>query len=437
MEDKTEERIEGRPPLGATTASTINGNFSHDSKHAEKKDENLVEFSHHFMPQSPYVDKYTGVRSKCSLNGARSIGPKPKPNTYRLCCCAYYRWIYDLEIHVGFFCSAAIANIGGMIVGMWDHHHTGFPLFIFTLTSASGSSSGVFAYSFIAQLHGLKAVEWGMTGVTAGFFVLLSAKSRKETGNQDLEVAEDMRTQSLKHLINISLARPFHFMFIEPVIMFCAAYNRYLFGLTFLFNGAFALVFGPEGYGFNTIEQGLANLGVVVGVCFGPLTHLWQERYYLRKVEETGGKNVPEARVQMSMVAAIVFPASLFWFAWTTYTSVHWIVPIIASAFYGWSFYTLILMTFMYVEDTYKCARWCMLRLKHVRRCLPLFGSQMFENLGYRWAGSVLGFLALLLIPIPFVLARWGRTLREKSPWAREHIDDPEDNEIDAIVRLP
>jgi len=44
-----------------------------------------------------------------------------------------------------------------------------------------------------------------------------------------------------------------------------------------------------------------------------------------------------------------VFPFSLFWFAWTTYTSVHWIVPIIASAFYGWSFYTTILMTFIYI----------------------------------------------------------------------------------------
>ncbi|KUJ16879.1 MFS multidrug transporter-like protein [Mollisia scopiformis] len=361
-----------------------------------------------------------------------------------------------LRFITGFFCSASIANIGGTIADLWDHHHTGFPLSIFTLTSASGSSSGYFAYSFIAQLHGLKAVLWAMTGVTGGFFVMLclvlnlsetrhsvilrrrAAKARKEAGNQDLEVAEDMRAQSLKHLINISLARPFHFMFTEPVIMFCAAYNGYLFGLTFLFNGAFALVFGSEGYGFDTIGVGLDNLGVVAGVCFGPLTHLWQERYYLRRVQEAGGKNVPEARVQMSMVAAVVFPVSLFWFAWTTFTSVHWIVPIIASAFYGWSFYTLILMTFMYVEDTYKVyaasalAGVCFAR-NIFGGVFPLFGTQMFENLGYRWAGSLLGFLALVLMPIPFILARWGRILRKRSPWAREHMDDLEDYEIEAM----
>ena len=51
------------------------------------------------------------------------------------------------------------------------------------------------------------------------------------------------------------------------------------------------------------------------------------------------------------------FPISLFWFAWTSYKSVHWIVPIIASALWGWSFYTLILMTYTYTEDSYKASR--------------------------------------------------------------------------------
>ena len=61
----------------------------------------------------------------------------------------------------------------------------------------------------------------------------------------------------------------------------------------------------PWVYGFSPIEVGLANLGICVGVLFGPITHLWQERYYLRKIEESGGKNIPEARVQMSLIAAV------------------------------------------------------------------------------------------------------------------------------------
>lgn len=44
----------------------------------------------------------------------------------------------------------------------------------------------------------------------------------------------------------------------------------------------------------------------------------------------------------------------MFWFAWTTYPTTPAAVPIIASAFWGWSFYTLILMTFQYTEDAYR-----------------------------------------------------------------------------------
>ncbi len=130
----------------------------------------------------------------------------------------------------------------------------------------------------------------------------------------------------------------------------------------------------------------------------------------------------------------IAFPISLFWFAWTSYQSVHWIVPIVASALWGWSFYTLIVMTSTYTEDTYKVfSASAFAGLSVVRNLagagFPLFADQMFVNVGFQWAGSILGFLALLLIPIPFVLDRYGRTLRMRSPWARQHMDDLVDEE--------
>ena len=54
----------------------------------------------------------------------------------------------------------------------------------------------------------------------------------------------------------------------------------------------------------------------------------------------------------------------------------------------------------------------------------PLFAHQMFVDEGYQWALSILAFLALVMIPIPFVLVKYGRTLRLKSPWAKQHMDD-------------
>lgn len=58
-----------------------------------------------------------------------------------------------------------------------------------------------------------------------------------------------------------------------------------------------------------------------------------------------------------------------------------------------------------------------------------LTSDLVFVNLGYQWAGSLIAFLAIVLVPIPFILARYGRRLRLRSPFAREHMDDLDENE--------
>lgn len=50
----------------------------------------------------------------------------------------------------------------------------------------------------------------------------------------------------------------------------------------------------------------------------------------------------------------------------------------------------------------------------------PLFSKQMFANLGVQWAGTLLGCLAAIMIPIPLAFRAYGPWLRGKSklaPW--------------------
>ena len=53
----------------------------------------------------------------------------------------------------------------------------------------------------------------------------------------------------------------------------------------------------------------------------------------------------------------------------------------------------------------------------------------MFSYLGNQWAASLLAFLAVLLVPISFILERYGRALRLKSPWAKQYMDDLTEDE--------
>ena len=134
----------------------------------------------------------------------------------------------------------------------------------------------------------------------------VKAKLKHDSGHDlDADEAKLMEHRSARQLFRIALTRPFRFLFTEAIVIFCALFNGYLYGLSFLFNEAFSLVFGTKGHGFTTIQVGLAFLGIVTGISLGPLTNLWQERYYQRR---TGGRpdvNIPEARVQLSQVAAV------------------------------------------------------------------------------------------------------------------------------------
>lgn len=55
----------------------------------------------------------------------------------------------------------------------------------------------------------------------------------------------------------------------------------------------------------------------------------------------------------MARGGAFLLPISLFWFGWTSYASVPWIVPVIASAFFGLGIYIVILSILNYVVDSY------------------------------------------------------------------------------------
>lgn len=217
-----------------------------------------------------------------------------------------------------------------------------------------------------------------------------------------------------------------------------ALYNGYLYVLSYLFNDAFSVIFGPTGKGYNTLQIGLCFLGIVVGITLGPPTQIWQERSYQKRVSATGGANIPEARVQLGQVAAVTFPISLFIFAFTSYTWLSWVAPVVASGLWGWSIYTLILMTYTYTEDSYGIFSASALAgiglVRNAAGCgFPLFARQLFINEGFQYAGLLLACLALVLMPIPFVLARKGERLRQRSPWARQMIEheDKTANELE------
>ena len=73
----------------------------------------------------------------------------------------------------------------------------------------------------------------------------------------------------------------------------------------------------------------------------------------------------------------------------------------------------------------------------------PLFSQYMFAALGVNWAGTLLGCVAAVLVPIPIAFYVYGHKIRERSafaptgPLAVQHaplVDDSEISESDGAA---
>jgi len=92
---------------------------------------------------------------------------------------------------------------------------------------------------------------------------------------------------------------------------------------------------------FSMCEKGMSFTGLLIGQLVAISTDpFWQNNYLrlVKKREREGGEpggSEPEYRLPPAIIGAFLVPIGLFWFAWTTYASVHWIVPIIGSAVFA------------------------------------------------------------------------------------------------------
>lgn len=101
--------------------------------------------------------------------------------------------------------------------------------------------------------------------------------------------------------------------------------------------------------------------------------------------------------------------SGLFWLAFTTYSTVHWIVPIIASIPFGSGIYFSFASTFMYLVTAYRPIAASAMASNSALRCgfaaaFPLFAVAMYDRLGTVGATALLAGLTTIMAPLPCVL---------------------------------
>lgn len=125
-------------------------------------------------------------------------------------------------------------------------------------------------------------------------------------------------------------------------------------------------------------------------------------------------------RLPMCMVGAFCTVIGLFGFAFTSYPHVHWIAPIIFSVPFGAGVLWIYTAIFSYTGSTWHAVAASAMGANSLVRsgfaaAFPLFASQMYEAMGTVGASAFIAALNVLLIPVPFVLYKYGARIRAKS----------------------
>jgi hypothetical protein len=125
----------------------------------------------------------------------------------------------------------------------------------------------------------------------------------------------------------------------EPICFLLCLYSSFLLSVLYLFFEAFPLVF-KNNHGFELQYIGLSFIGLGVGEVVGglisrPIVSALTD-WFLRGKNREEELHKPEFRLIPAMLGAILVPIGMFWFAFTGYASVPWIVPILAGIPFGW-----------------------------------------------------------------------------------------------------
>lgn len=357
--------------------------------------------------------------------------------------------LIPLRFVAGFFGSPALATGGASVGDMFTPKYRAHGIAIWGITAVCGPVLGPLLGGFIVDwrdrlgyVDGWRWTIWELLWLSGfGLLVLLFAlpetstanilyykarRMRRITGNDKLKSESEIMQQNMTgaQLVKTSLLFPFVLCFTEPIVFLLNLYIALIYGILYIFFEAYAIVFVGI-YGFNEGELGLAFIGVFIGSLLALAGFEIYLKVHLEKRfdQAEDGMIAPEERLPPAMLGAFFIPICLFWFGWTARAEIHWIVPIVGTSFFGAGTFLLFQSILNYLPDAYPSRAASVLAGNDLFRSafgagFPVFAASMYMNEGVGVASSILGGLATLMIPLPFIFYKYGARIRKWSKHA-------------------
>lgn len=358
----------------------------------------------------------------------------------------------------GICSSPTLSLYGGTLADLFTPKERSYAWPYFALSPLLGPVLAPLAGGWIAEYTSFRWVYWiglmlsGIAFLVALLFLpetfspvllLWKAKAlRARTGDESYKSSIDQQ-EALSKRFSENLKRPAVFWTSEPVVIFLGAYLCLIYVVNFTFLDGFGFIF-TDTYG---LSKGYAALGFVaiamgalLSTALNPIFLLLHKRL-LRPGTRTGIRDAekmtegsdseddieatgpPELRLLATMCASPFFCISLFWLGWTNYAHISVWSAYAACVVFGYSLTAIFIGSYAYIIDVYGQYAGSALGSITLARYLASGGMviasrPMYQGIGVHWTMTLMGTLATLLVPVPWVLYVYGRRISSRSKFA-------------------
>ncbi|AFR92141.1 drug transporter [Cryptococcus neoformans C23] len=331
----------------------------------------------------------------------------------------------------------------GFIADIYPPEKRGSPMAIFTFILLTGPAIGAMSMGFVEANQHMqwRWVQWIQLIIMGVFTPLMivglretrslvvlqrqAKRLRKERALQDggrYTARAEINRMHLLPALKRSIGRPFLFLFMEPIVTSFALWTAVVWGVYFIVISGLPYVFSKL-HGWNIQITGVAYLAVAVGSFFGFLGNFAQDAVYRRRAAKDG----TEARLWASMVAGVLFAIGCFVFGASATSGSSWFGPCAGVVLVLAAAFTILQCCLVYLANCYGAfASSAVAGMSFLRILLgssfAIFTENMFNTLTVRYSLIMMGGIAMLLAPIPFVMFFKGPWIRDHSPYSKRLI---------------
>ncbi|KAI1754054.1 MFS general substrate transporter [Xylaria castorea] len=338
-----------------------------------------------------------------------------------------------LRFFAGFAYGPSLSVASGFLAETYTPVERGIPSLLFILCPFLGPGFGPVLGVFLVDRMGWRWTQYTLVFFSAfgliwaifgneSYHPIIQRRRMKKLGLKPPD--RTPFSVILRQFLTTGVLRPVHMMLTEPIVGCLCLYLAFIFGVLFNFFGAFFYIFETV-YHFTLVQSGLVFLAIALGCVVGAIIiRLCEALFYQPQVHRFPPHQVPpEYRLLPAMIGSVALPVSIFIFAWTTRPSISPAVPILAIVIFGVGNINLFVSGLQYTGDIYHRTNIASavsansLARYGLAAVFPLFSLPLYQNLGVGWASSLLGFISLALLPLPWLLFKFGKFIRSKSKY--------------------